>query len=219
METLGLEAEDSLVETYLILGLRETGKQNTGKPVVLSYLSLLLERSVQKNETLLETTSTQVKDVITVFHGSSAPSVSIGQYIDRIFKYSCCSPACFIVAHIYIERFIQCTNVVLTSLNVHRLLITSVMVAAKFVDDAFFNNAYYARVGGVSTSELNNLEMNFLFSLDFQLHVSVATFDKYCLLLEKEGNDVHQIERSIQACRIKETWSSKDESTLYYYNC
>lgn len=138
METLSLEAEDdSLVETYLILGLRETGKQNTGKPVVLSYLSLLLERSVQKNERLLETTSTpQLKDVITIFHGSCAPPLSIGQYIDRIFKYSCCSPACFIVAHIYIERFIQRTNVILTSLNVHRLLITGVMVAAKFVDDA-----------------------------------------------------------------------------------
>lgn len=138
METLGLEADDSpLVETYLILGLRETGKQNTGKPVLLSYLSLLLERSVQKNERLLETTSTaQLKDIITLFHGSSAPSLTIGQYIDRIFKYSCCSPACFIIAHIYIERFIQRTNVILTSLNVHRLLITSVMVAAKFVDDA-----------------------------------------------------------------------------------
>ncbi|CAN1246856.1 CYCP3-1 [Linum grandiflorum] len=48
------------------------------------------------------------------------------------------------------------TNVHLTSLNVHRLLITSIMLAAKFVDDAFFNNAYYARVGGISTGELNN---------------------------------------------------------------
>lgn len=83
----------------------------------------------------------------------------------------------------------------------------------------FFNNAYYARVGGVSTAELNKLEMKFLFSLDFQLHVSVDTFGKYCLLLEKEGNEVHQIERSIQACRLKETWSAKDDTTLYYYNC
>ncbi|KAJ8435265.1 hypothetical protein Cgig2_026004 [Carnegiea gigantea] len=33
----------------------------------------------------------------------------------------------------------------------------------------FFNNAYYARVAGVSTSEMNRLEMALLFSLDFRL--------------------------------------------------
>lgn len=212
MGTLALEAENLFPETYLRLGLQESGKENTGRPDVLSYLSLVLERSVQKSERLLETT--QVKDVITIFHGSSAPSLGIGQYIDRIFKYSCCSPSCFVVAHVYLERFIQRTNAILTSLNCHRLIITSIMVAAKFVDDAFFNNAYYARVGGVSTSELNKLEMKFLFGLDFRLHVSVDTFRKYCLLLEREGNGGgQQIERSIQACRIKENWSSKDDST------
>lgn len=32
------------------------------------------------------------------------------------------------------------------SRSVHRLLITSVLLAAKFLDDKFFNNAYYAKV-------------------------------------------------------------------------
>jgi len=104
-----------------------------GIPRVLSLLSSLLERSVQKNENLLE--ATQIKDV-TIFHGLRAPTLSIRQYIDRIFKYSGCSPSCFVVAHIYVDRFIQSTEVHLTSLNVHRLLITSLMLAAKFIDDA-----------------------------------------------------------------------------------
>ncbi|KAJ8547527.1 hypothetical protein K7X08_011113 [Anisodus acutangulus] len=123
------------------------------------------------------------------------------------------SPSCFVVAHIYMERFIESTSAHLTSVNVHRLLITSVMLAAKFIDDAFYNNAYYARVGGVTTKELNKLEMKFLFGLDFQLHVSVQTFGSYCSLLEKEGTVGLQIERSIQACRISESWSNKDDST------
>uniref|UniRef100_A0A5B6YWX3 Cyclin n=1 Tax=Davidia involucrata TaxID=16924 RepID=A0A5B6YWX3_DAVIN len=160
---------------------------------------------------LLETR--QIKDVVTIFHGSRAPSLGIRQYIDRIFKYSCCSPSCFIVAQIYVDRFIQRTNVHLTPLNVHRLLITSVMVAAKFIDDAFFNNAYYAKVGGISTAELNRLEMKFLFSLDFRLNVTVQTFRKYCSQLEKEAAGGHPIERPILACGIKESWSNKDDST------
>eukprot|EP00166_Cyanidium_caldarium_P005198 ctg_6080.g658 len=54
-----------------------------------------------------------------------------------------------------------------TSLNAHRLLITSVMLAAKFFDDIFYNNAYYAKVGGVPVSELNALELAMLKELDY----------------------------------------------------
>lgn len=211
MGTLSLEVEDLGLENHLLLGLGESGKEDTRKPQVLSYLSFFLERAVEKNEKLLE--ATEVKDIITIFHGSAAPQLGIRQYIDRIFKYSHCSPSCFIVAHIYMEKFVQRTRAILTSLNVHRLLITSIMVAAKFIDDAFFNNAYYARVGGISTYELNKLEMKFLFGLEFRLHVCVNTFDKYCSLLLKEGNAELHIERSIKACRITENWSKQDDSS------
>lgn len=210
MGTLAIDDDIAGSDLYLALGLKELGKGVIGTPRVLLLLSSLLERSVQKNETLLETA--QIKDAITIFHGSRAPTLSVRQYIDRIFKYSGCSPSCFVVAHIYVDRFLQHTDAHLTSLNVHRLLITSVMVAAKFVDDAFFNNAYYAKVGGVSTAELNRLEMKFLFSLDFRLQVTVETFRSYCSQLDKEVAGGLQIERPFQACGIKESWSSKEDS-------
>ncbi|XP_050265302.1 cyclin-P3-1 [Quercus robur] len=213
MGTLVLNAENVDSDIYLSLGLKELRKGVPTIPRVLSLLSSLLERSVQKNEVLLE--ETQIKDVITIFHGLREPTLSIRQYIDRIFKYSGCSPSCFVVAHIYVDRFLQSTEVHLTSLNVHRLLITSIMLAAKFIDDAFFNNAYYAKVGGVSTAELNRLEMKFLFSIDFRLQVSVEMFGKYCSQLEKESSEGLQIERPFKACGIKESWSktNKDDST------
>ncbi|KAK7285354.1 hypothetical protein RJT34_20123 [Clitoria ternatea] len=211
MGTLALENEDVSSDIYLSLGLKQSEKGGVGVPRVLSLVSSLLERSVQRNETLLE--ATHIEDVVTVFHGLRAPTLSVHNYIDRIFKYSGCSPSCFVVAHIYVDRFIQHTDIKLTSLNVHRLLITSIMLAAKFMDDAFYNNAYYAKVGGVSTCELNRLEMNFLFGIDFRLQVSVDTFGKYCRQLEKEAAETFQIERPMQACRIKESWSNKDDPT------
>ncbi|KAI5421465.1 hypothetical protein KIW84_045047 [Lathyrus oleraceus] len=64
----------------------------------------------------------------------------------------------------------------------------SIMLAAKFMDDALFNNAYYAKVGRLSTSKLNRLELSFWFGIDFRLQVSVDTFGRYCLQLEKEGS-------------------------------
>ncbi|GAU23356.1 hypothetical protein TSUD_334030 [Trifolium subterraneum] len=203
-----VETDDISSDIYLSLGLTELDK-GVGAPRVLSLLSSLLERSVQKNEMLLETK--HIEDVVTVFHGLRAPTLSVRKYIDRICKYSACSPSCFVVAHIYMDRFLHHTEIKLTSLNVHRLLITSIMLAAKFMDDAFFNNAYYAKVGGVSTSELNRLEMSFLFGIDFRLQVSVDTFGSYCLQLEKEGSETLQIERPMQACRIKESWSNKED--------
>jgi len=208
---LAHDAQNVDSDIYLSLGLTELRKGIPAIPRVLSLLSSLLERSVQKNEILLE--ATQIKDVVTIFHGLRAPTLGIRQYIDRIFKYSGCSPSCFVVAHIYVDRFLQSTEVHLTSLNVHRLLITSLMLAAKFIDDAFFNNAYYAKVGGVSTAELNRLEMKFLFSIDFRLQVTIETFGRYCLQLEKETAEGLQIERPFKACGIKESWSNKDDSS------
>lgn len=49
-----------------------------------------------------------------------------------------------------------------------------------------FNNAFYARVGGITNSELNNLEIDFLFRLDFRLQVTSNMFEGYCTHLERE---------------------------------
>ncbi|GJZ41585.1 cyclin-U4-1-like protein [Tanacetum coccineum] len=74
----------------------------------------------------------------------------------------------------------------INSFNVHRLLITGVMVAAKFMDDLYYNNAYYAKVGGISTTEMNFLEVDFLFGLGFQLNINPTTFHTYCSYLQRE---------------------------------
>lgn len=210
MGTLAICTEDVDSDVYLDLGLKELRKGSIGTPRILSLLSSLLEKSVKTNE--MQSEAVNITDNVAVFHGLRAPTISIQHYIDRIFKYGGCSPSCFLVAYIYVDRFIQQTDMLLTSLNVHRLLITGVMVAAKFIDDAFFNNAYYARVGGISTAEMNRLEMKFLFSLDFKLQVSVKTFQSYCSQLQMESLEEHQIERPMRACGIKENWSSKSDS-------
>ena len=78
----------------------------------------------------------------------------------------------------------------LTELNVHRVVITAVLLAAKFFDDAYYNNAYYAKVGGVLTSEMNGLEVDFLFRINFSLHVSSDVFEKYRVELAAQAGTV-----------------------------
>ena len=52
------------------------------------------------------------------------------------------------------------------------------MEAAKFYDDSFFNNELYARVGGVSVDELNDLELEFVFLVSFSLVISPEEYQK-----------------------------------------
>ncbi|KAF9432750.1 hypothetical protein BGZ76_010367 [Entomortierella beljakovae] len=59
------------------------------------------------------------------------------------------------------------------SFNIHRLLITCLMIAAKFTSDLFYSNSRYAKVGGLSLQELNQLELEFLFTTKFELNVKV----------------------------------------------
>ncbi|WOK95993.1 cyclin-P3-1 [Canna indica] len=207
-------------DVYLVLGLTTSYKRVPEFPRVLSLLSSIFETTVQKNELQLDTL--EIKETGSAFNGLRAPTLSIKRYIERIFKYSKCSPSCFVLAYIYIERYIQKPNMHLTSLNVHRLLITSVVAAAKFIDDAFFSNAYYAKVGGISTKEMNRLEINFLFSLDFRLQVNVDTFTTYCSLLEKEAK-IFRVDRPVKTCGINKCTNIEDSkcqsAAVHRYSC
>ena len=110
-----------------------------GKAFV-QVLSCVLSRLVESNDAAAD------PGPVTKFHALRPPSISILDYCARIHKYASCSPECFVLALVYIDRLIQRNNILLTGLNVHRIIITAVMLAAKFFDDHYFNNSYYAKV-------------------------------------------------------------------------
>lgn len=85
---------------------------------------------------------------LTVFHGLRAPPISVEAYLVRIAKYAKCSPACFAHSMVHMLKLAQQdASFAPTRLNVHRLLLTGVLISAKFLDDRYFNNAFYAKVG------------------------------------------------------------------------
>lgn len=57
----------------------------------------------------------------------------------------------------------------INTLTVHRFLITAATVASKGLSDLFWNNATYARVGGVRVAELKLLEVEFLYRLEWRI--------------------------------------------------
>jgi hypothetical protein len=63
----------------------------------------------------------------------------------------------------YIDRLCALyTDFTITTLTIHRFLITAATVAAKGLSDTFWGNSTYARVGGIKIAELGLLELEFL---------------------------------------------------------
>lgn len=50
------------------------------------------------------------------------------------------------------------------------------MLVHKYLEDDYWNNNYYAQIGGVSLSEMNFLEISMLELLEFKLTVSISLF-------------------------------------------
>lgn len=118
------------------------------------------------------------------------PALSVTAYLERICLWSECSPSCLIFAMIYIDRLQSSADVFLTSKNVHKFILTSVMIAAKFVDDRYHNNKSYARIGGVALKDINAMEVDLAFSLRFNLNASPKEFTSYAMGLQKHFNEV-----------------------------
>jgi len=142
---------------------------------LVNVLSDVLCRLCERNDRFIMNHT-----AVTRFHALQPPQITVKSYLNRIAKYSNCSEECFVLALIYIDRLIKHNgNFLVNSLNVHRLMITSIMLAAKFFDDQYFNNAYFGKVGGVSRKEINLLEIEFVFMINFNLYVGSDMYHTY----------------------------------------
>lgn len=102
-----------------------------------------------------------------------------------MIKYMNASPSTFIYSLILIDRAQENhPDFILNSKNVHRLLLTANVISAKYQDDFFYKNSYYANVGGVNVALLNTLELEFLAMIGFNCHVEEGTFLAYVERLE-----------------------------------
>jgi len=118
-----------------------------------------------------------VKAHVTRFRALHLPKITISEYVKRISLNFDCSEECFIIAMIYIERLTgRNKNFFINDFNVHRLILTSVMIATKYYDDQHFDNSYYCRVGGLSLKEINELERELLVMINFNTHVENELF-------------------------------------------
>eukprot|EP00002_Diphylleia_rotans_P030498 TRINITY_DN6271_c0_g1_i1.p1 TRINITY_DN6271_c0_g1~~TRINITY_DN6271_c0_g1_i1.p1 ORF type:complete len:219 (+),score=38.35 TRINITY_DN6271_c0_g1_i1:120-776(+) len=132
-----------------------------------------------------------------LFSYATPPVITVEHYLSRIYQYANCSKSCFLLGLIYIDRLIErVPGFFVTSRNVHRVMITSIMVAAKTYDDCPKRNSFYAHIGGISTQDIGQLEMLLLQSLDFHTFVRAEQFRKYAKRLQKTHYGATQRKRN-----------------------
>lgn len=109
-----------------------------------------------------------------------APSIGIAAYLSRLHKYFQCSDSCLVVSLVYIDRVVKLhPNFSVSNLSIHRLLAMSMVLSAKFLDDIYYSNAYYAKVCGLQLKEFNILEAMLLNLLCWQLDVTLEEYTEY----------------------------------------
>jgi len=114
------------------------------------------------------------------FQSVRAPQVSLTSYASRIRKFFRCTDECFVLCLVYIDRIVKLhPDMQVTDLTCHRLLLIGTMVAAKFHDDEYASNAYFAKVGGIETVELNAMEAKFMELINWRLYVKASDYDWY----------------------------------------
>ena len=119
---------------------------------------------------------------MTPFHCTALPEMSMSDYLERFP----CSPQCFVVCGIYIDRVLRRhPQLRLSALSRHRLAAVALVISIKFTDDVFYSNTFYAKCAGLSLQELNALEGRLLRLLDYRLFVSKSDYCDYEVRLRK----------------------------------
>lgn len=150
---------------------------------------------------------------LTRFHSRQPPSISIRDYILRIVKFCNLEKAVLLVLLYLVDLFTDSySRFVLSSLTVHRFIITAIAVASKGLCDIFCTNRHYAKVGGVSVIELNLLEVEFLTRVNYRIVPPMDCLPKYYHLI-KEKCEVQPSEQSAPSSITRK--HSRDDSMRF----
>lgn len=144
---------------------------------------------------------THHRQALSRFNARSIPTIDVHAYLSRILRYAHCGSECFLALLVYLQRMSGPTSrlssqlnavkrrfgidqqqnssssssseyIVVHPYNIHRLIITGMMLAVKFSSDVFYTNKHMAKVGGLPVEELNQLEIEFFVFNGFSLAVS-----------------------------------------------
>ena len=135
----------------------------------------------------LENKQKKNSNILNFFLTKKIPSISIYDFLERLVKYSKIEKSTLILILIYIDKFCDMNNVNLTFYNIHKLILSSLVIAAKYNEDKYLSNEFYAKIGGITKKEIDILEYQFLTLINFSLYINDEIYHKYDDFIKNEG--------------------------------
>lgn len=142
----------------------------------IEIISDLLVRICEDNKIKKSTNNNYL---LKSFTNKKIPSISIKDYLIRLAKHTKANESTIILILIYIDRICNINHFCLTYHNIHKLILASFILAIKYNEDNYYSMTYYSKIGGISLSELKNLESEYLVLIRFKLFVQSQIYDKY----------------------------------------
>lgn len=177
------------------------------------WLGVILEAVPRAIEDLAgQNRKPPVVDILSSFRMDKVPSIPLVEYFARFHEFGDCSATCYLFCLIYIDRLLK-RPMQVTALHMHRLALTSWVVASKFLEDEIYTNTVYSRIGGLKEEDsLSQLELEFLCMIGFDLYVTEAECMNYFeRVLDTEGAAREMVEG---ANLSKQSFEKKQKACL-----
>ncbi|KAF8513169.1 cyclin-domain-containing protein [Hysterangium stoloniferum] len=149
--------------------------EDADRDCLVALIADMLERLIVHNDKIPLS-----PESLTRFHSRSPPAITVLEYLRRIVKYTNVERTCLLITLHYIDQLCaRITRFTISSLTVHRFLISSITVSSKALCDVYCPNSHYAKVGGLKFVELNLLEKELLAAIDWRLTCTRELLQEY----------------------------------------
>lgn len=145
------------------------------RPTVLTEHPVFLERVAAALEAAVAVTEGGRQCPLTPFDSVAIPNQSLAAYVRRMGRRFRCGREVFTLALVYCERA-AAAGIPCRGTSAHRLYLSALVLAAKFLEDGAPGNEFFAKCGGISAKELCFLEHRCLEALGYRLHVDRDCF-------------------------------------------
>ena len=136
--------------------------------------------------------------VIRKFCSKKPPPIALEDYLMRLHRYCPMSTAVYLAAGLYIHRLAVTEKwLPVTKRNVHRLVLAGLRISMKALEDLSYPHSRFAKVGGVTESEMVRLEVSFCFVTGFNLRVTSEMLLDYAKTA-RDSALLHQIPSGFQ---------------------
>ena len=144
---------------------------------LISSISQKLEKIIENNN-YYEYNNDEHNLLINAFNSKEFIDIPIYEFLTRIIMYFNCQDSSLIISLIYLDKLIM-KNININKYNIYQLLFTCLLISVKYNEDNIYKNNYYSEIIGVTSAQLNLLEYNLYYLLDFNAYIKNETYEYY----------------------------------------